>query len=143
MRPLILLCFIWLSACDSPVSAPLAVEGKWKFVGYTYGKVNCETKGMYLSLEKVGGSLELHGKSFVNTFFGSAKMTGDGQWEMAGGLGTTKVGGTPAEMACETEFYELLKSSDRYKIEGNRLHIWRELPPQSSKLEEILVFERL
>lgn len=143
MRPLIFLCLIWLSACDSPVSAPLAIEGKWKFVTYTYGKVNCPAEGMYISFEKVGGSLEFQGKSFLNTYFGSTRMLGEGKWEMAGELGTTKIGGAPAEMACEMEFYELLKSSDRYKIEGNRLHIWRDAPLHSSKLEEILVFERL
>lgn len=131
-----------LGGCEAPQSAPHVLEGEWMFRGYQNGYQDCGSDQVSLNIKKVGNSLELQGRSYVNTYFGSAKLSDEGSWQMAGALGTTKMAGSAVDMACEIRYYEKLSRTDSYKIEGNRLHLSQVLPASSSQVADILIFER-
>lgn len=103
-------------------------EGEWIFKGYEVNDIitpPCMPEGgeVTLLIKEKGDVFSIEGKSFVNSYFSKAQIGKEANSLTVGAVGTTKMAGPDHLMACESRYYELLRSVFSYKTEGSELFL--------------------
>ena len=116
--PLLLLCaaLLPLTACSGP-SGPLQGTA-WDLVGWSQNDADLERFGITAEFEDG----RIAGRSAVNSYFGEAKVRGNGDL-LVGVLGSTMMAGPDDAMEAEGTYLRLLQQMSRWQLDGAALHL--------------------